>query len=213
MGPLSGRCPVRIARDNGPKLRSPVHLFPAAALAFHHGCLFSPVGTIGSSRGCKPPETLPGRPWKACPYPHPSPPPTLCRWGNDWQATKEAREKPLPADPVSVEAMSRHEVHRHGIGGACVRGASTVAFNHASTDAGSEEARDVGKDKALEGHRTAGTSKTRTCLIRWLDELVSRDDPRRHHEDGRLLVHRDRDHLRRRVVCRFLERVFAVRPC
>ena len=78
-----------------------------------------------------------GRPWKACPYPHPSPPPTPCRWGNDWQATKEASEKRLPADPVSVEAMSSHEVHRHGVGGACVRSASTVAFNHASTDAGS----------------------------------------------------------------------------
>ena len=29
-----------------------------ARSAFHHGCLFSPVGTIGSSRGCKPPETF-----------------------------------------------------------------------------------------------------------------------------------------------------------
>jgi hypothetical protein len=30
---------------------------------------------------------------------------------------QEPNEKRLPADPVSVEAMSRHEVHRRGVGG------------------------------------------------------------------------------------------------
>ena len=30
---------------------------------------------------------------------------------------QEPSEKRLPADPASVEAMSSHEVHRHGVGG------------------------------------------------------------------------------------------------
>ena len=40
--------------------------------------------------------------------------------GQRLKSYQEPSEKRLPADPVSVEAMSSHEVHRHGVGEACV---------------------------------------------------------------------------------------------
>jgi hypothetical protein len=57
-------------------------------------CFSSLPATVAS--GCGVQSEAWKTPVQPCPYPHPSPPPTLCRWGNDWSATRSQARNGSP---------------------------------------------------------------------------------------------------------------------